>query len=90
MLVKIEIVDITNPRKHEVKETHYVETDSAKRAMDMFDDSEKTDVRYHIMTPAEERKYYAAKLGSVTSKAKAKSSAANGQKGGRPRKQADR
>lgn len=83
MLVKIEIIDT---RSEEVKETHYVETDSAARAVDMFDDSETTDVRYHILTSREERKYHAEKLGSVTSKRKAAAARENGRKGGRPLK----
>ena len=82
MLVKIEIVNTEN---EETLETHYIETDSVNRALQMFDDSETTDVRYHVMDADEERKYNAKKLGETTSKRKAKTSAANGRKGGRPK-----
>ena len=86
MLIKITIVNLET---EEVKETHYIETDSVNRALDMFDDDEFTDVRYHILEEKEEREYHAKKLGSVggssTSKAKKKSSANNGRLGGRPK-----
>jgi hypothetical protein len=78
MLIKITIVNLET---EEVKETHYIETDSVNRALDMFD--------YHILDEKEEREYHAKKLGSVggssTSKAKKKSSANNGRLGGRPK-----
>ena len=59
MLVKIEIVNTEN---EETLETHYIETDSVNRALQMFDDSETTDVRYHVMDADEERKYHAKNL----------------------------
>lgn len=68
MLIKIEIVELLQFGEERIKETHYIETDSVNRALDMFDDDEFTDVRYHVMSAKEERKYYAGKLGSAGGK----------------------
>jgi hypothetical protein len=73
MLIKITIVDIDTK---EVKETHYILTNSVNRALNMFDDNEFTDVIAHILDEEEERQYYAKKFGVVggtsTSKVKNK------------------
>lgn len=83
MLVKLETYKIETG---EIVATDYIVTDSANRAMQMIEEGDDEDVRYHICDEDEEKAFFASQMGKSTSKAKAAAARANGRRGGRPKK----
>jgi hypothetical protein len=86
MKIKIEVFDVDTGEALEDLGTCL--TDNPSRAVQMYDQDEKwieqgynADIRWKDVTNKA-----AAALGSIKSAKKAKSSAANGKKGGRPKK----
>ena len=85
------IVDLSGP--HAVNPDCYFHFNSKKRAeefMRRVENIDDGDDAKHIYQQMIEQSSYAAALGSIKSDRKAASSAANGKKGGRPKKQNDK
>jgi hypothetical protein len=84
MLVKLETYKIETG---EIVATDHIVTDSPQRAMDMIQEANGEDVRYHICNEAEERSFFASQMGKISTPAKAAAARESGKKGGRPKKQ---
>jgi hypothetical protein len=83
MLVKLRTYKIETG---EIVATDYVVTDSPQRAMEMIQEGDDENVRYHICDEAEERSFWASQMGKISTPAKAAAARESGKKGGRPRK----
>lgn len=83
MLVKLDTYKIETG---EIVATDYVVADGPRRAMEVIQEGDDENVKYHICDEAEERAFWASQMGQSTSPAKAAASRANGRKGGRPRR----
>jgi len=83
MLVRLETYKIETGK---IVATDHIVTDSLRRALDMINEGEDEDVKYHICDKAEERAFWASKMGKISTPAKAAAARKSGKLGGRPRK----
>lgn len=82
MLVKLETYKIESG---EIIATDHIVTDSLQRALDMINEADDEDVRYHILEDDEARSFWASQMAKEKTEAQSEAARTNGRKGGRPK-----